>query len=529
MFVKADSRPSLPPPECRAKLDIAKRLYSDYLESQSPDDLTASILDSGTLKDKFTAMKVAAQEHPVTVLPHLTSLSQMLAGKPRIAIAAMQTLEQIYTLHLLPDRPLKSFSDLPVSKARDSHLVLFYFEDQLKHAYATFVRGLEEMAKAQQAFVRDPAIRCIGALLKAKPEAERVLLTILVDKFGDPLKQIAAVATATILDVLREHPRMTQAVITAIKAQQPRFDAEAKKRGLKFLGQLSVGGQETGRELFETVCPQLLEALKHADESNSKVLQSLMRSAEKCAAVCTPEEMAPLMAPLYEFVKTAPFATSLPALMLLFSMHKSSGEVPARYYGLLFDSLVHPDFRATSKQPQLLTLIVDSLTDTAELEVVAGFVHRLLQISLHMSTAFCVATLVVVARLFVEKPELRAMFTSASAEAESEYDFQALGGGAMATFPWMLSLFVRHFDPTVRAIAADLTAGRTVNYEGDPFEDFAPSKQLKRIAAGQADEESAAITEAFAEFDQIPDISEAQIAVPAVPKKKKRTPKKSAN
>jgi hypothetical protein len=35
------------------------------------------------------------------------------------------------------------------------------------------------------------------------------------------------------------------------------------------------------------------------------------------------------------------------------------------------------------------------------------------------------------------------MFAFASAEDENQYDFQALDGGALATFPWMLSLLAR--------------------------------------------------------------------------------------
>jgi ribosome biogenesis protein MAK21 len=522
LFAKSDAPTPLTPHESRARFSKAKTLYSAYLESSSTDPLTVSILESGTLKDKFTAMKVAAQESPLTTLPHLTTLNGLLNGKPRIAIFAMQTAEQIFTKFLLPDRALRSFADHPVGDAKDSHLLLFYFEDQLKNAYAAFIRSLEQLAKAQQAFVRDPAIRCIGSLLRSKPEAERVLLTILVDKFGDPLKQVAGVATATILEVLREHPRMTQAVITAVKTQEVRFDAEAQNRALKFLGQLSVeADRDSGRELFQTVCPQLLAALKSSGETNTRVLQSLMRSAEKCAAVCTPEEMAPLIGPLYTFVHGATLAASLPALGLLFSVHKAAGDVPQRFFGLLFGCLVHADLGAASKQPQLLRLVAEAVGSASE-GVAAAFVHRLLQISLHATPAFCAAALIVTGRIFAEKPNLRGMFASANAKDDALYNFEELGEGAIAAFPWTLSLFVKHFDPAVRSIAADVAAGREIVYEGDPFEDFTAAKQLRRIVDGATDGEAAMITRAMEEFDAIPAVEDDNGTADGTSKKKKR-------
>jgi hypothetical protein len=77
-------------------------------------------------------MKVAAREAPLTTIPHLMKLNDLVIAKPRIALFAMQTAEQMYA-SLLPDRVLKSFSDYTTANARDSHLILFYFEDQLKH------------------------------------------------------------------------------------------------------------------------------------------------------------------------------------------------------------------------------------------------------------------------------------------------------------------------------------------------------------------------------------------------------------
>jgi ribosome biogenesis protein MAK21 len=392
--------------------------------------------------------------------------------------------------------------------------VLFYFEDQLKLIYADFLKNIERIAKAPQAFLRDPAVRCIGNLLRAKAEAERALLAILVDRLGDPLKHVASAATTAIMLALGEHPQMTQAVVGAIKSRQPGVSPEAEKRAMKFLGRLSVAGQSDAsvRELFETVGPQLLQALKSADESNSKVLQTLMKSAEKCASVCGAEEMSSLVTPLYRFVKTAPLTTSLPALQLLYSIHSATAAKPPKFYRFLYALVLDRDFQCTSKLPQILNFILRVLSDEDDPTIVASFIHRILPVGLHITPAFSIAALVLVAQLFDEKPELRAMFTSVNPAAEHTFNVWTnvpAGDAALQTFPWILSLYVSHFHPTVKAIASDLIAGRSISYDGDPFDEFGSVRQLKRLTAGPSDEdETGFLISSLADFDDIADFAD---------------------
>ena len=512
IFSKSSGTSDIPGQETRRLLERGKSLYKEYCESQVSDDMTASILASGTLKDKLTAMKVAAEETPLLCLDHLASLNDMMKGKPRIAIEAMHAAEQIYTKYLLPpDRALKTFQDQPLKNARDQPLVIFYFEDQLKIRYAEFVRNVEGMAKGQQAFIRDPAIKCIGTLLKERPEAEKVLLAILVDKFGDPLKAVASVATSTILMVLKEHPQMTKAVIQAIRERK--FDDRTQKRAMKFIGQLSVGGNEdqTAQELLETVKPQLLEILKSYDESKSKVLQSLMRPIEKCAASCSPKEMATLVDPLYEFLQGAPLIVAMPVLHLLFSIHKAAGKVPQRFYEFLYKMLLRQDIQSVSRQAPTLNMLMEALLQEDNEVICCSFMQRLLHVGLQMNVSFALAVLVFIAKLFEKKPDLRSVFTTADRELENQYDFASespINPGSVATFPWILSLYVTHYHPGIKKLAKLLIAGQPVVFEGDPFDDFGTTRQLKRTVAPESSEESGLLTECFMDWDAIPDFAE---------------------
>ena len=102
------------------------------------------MLASGTLTDKLAAMASLVQNDPVH---NVDMLEQLLAmgnkkGK-REAQLAIQSLRELFTLFLLPDRPMRYISQQPLETegVDDKTLVLFYFEHVLKQKYAEVVRA----------------------------------------------------------------------------------------------------------------------------------------------------------------------------------------------------------------------------------------------------------------------------------------------------------------------------------------------------------------------------------------------------
>ena len=100
------------------------------------------MLASGTLTDKLGAMASLVQNDPVH---NVDMIEQLLAmgnkkGK-REAQLAIQSLRELFTLFLLPDRPLRYISQQPLEAegVDDKTLVLFYFEHVLKQKYAEVV------------------------------------------------------------------------------------------------------------------------------------------------------------------------------------------------------------------------------------------------------------------------------------------------------------------------------------------------------------------------------------------------------
>lgn len=116
--------------------------------SKANKDFVSTILKSGTVTDKVSALTLLIQESPVHTLTHLSHhLINGMAKKKsrREAILAIDSVKDLMISNLLPDRKLKYFIDQPLlsKKVRPMHLIVWYFEDCLKKAYYEFVKTLE--------------------------------------------------------------------------------------------------------------------------------------------------------------------------------------------------------------------------------------------------------------------------------------------------------------------------------------------------------------------------------------------------
>lgn len=77
-------------------------------------------------------------------------------------------------------------------------------------------------------------------LLESKPEQEAILLTMLVDKLGDPDSKIASHIVYLLLQLVHEHPYMRAIVATEVKQQLVKNESSIKTiyYGITFLNQI---------------------------------------------------------------------------------------------------------------------------------------------------------------------------------------------------------------------------------------------------------------------------------------------------
>merc|ERR1711933_82065 len=125
---------------------------------------------------------------------------------------------------LLPDRKLCSLEQQPAisytlyRKSFSKQLLLyFYFEECVKQRYSKFVKILRELTLNHVDYVKSKSLDIVYNLLVSKPEHESILLTLLVNKLGDPSRKIASKTRLFILRLLIEQPKMNLVVACEIE------------------------------------------------------------------------------------------------------------------------------------------------------------------------------------------------------------------------------------------------------------------------------------------------------------------------
>jgi ribosome biogenesis protein MAK21 len=108
----------------------------------------STILKSGTVSDKVSALTILIQESPLFHFKQLNDVlfeGMALKKARREALMAVDSIKDLLLKSILPDRKLKYFADQPFSAAKCSstHAILWYFEDLIKKFFYKFIQLLE--------------------------------------------------------------------------------------------------------------------------------------------------------------------------------------------------------------------------------------------------------------------------------------------------------------------------------------------------------------------------------------------------
>ena len=261
-------------------LEIDSNLYaSKHLSSSSSHRFLSTIMTSGTLSDKVSALTLVVQESPVHTTKSFESLLVLAKKRSRgQAVTALGALKDLLGVGVvLPaDRRLRAFAAQPgliatlqlesmstwksghklpgdITKA---HLISWAYEDWLKEAYFDMLKVLEGWCSDEVEYARSRAVTYVYELLKEKPEQEANLLRLLVNKLGDPDKKIASRTSYLLLQLQISHPLMKQVIISSIESElvlRPGQSLHAKYYAINTLNQTILSGRE------EAVAKKLLD------------------------------------------------------------------------------------------------------------------------------------------------------------------------------------------------------------------------------------------------------------------------------
>ncbi|KAK4250880.1 CBF/Mak21 family-domain-containing protein [Corynascus novoguineensis] len=246
---------------------------SEYLAkraSSSSQKFMSTIMSSGTLSDKVSALTLSIQESPLHNRKAFESLVSLAGKRSRgQAIAALGALvdllgngallpsdRRLHTLNAQPallgaldeqgGAPWTEGHKLP-GRVTAAQLMMWAYEDWLKAAYFRIIQLLEVWCSDEIEYSRSRALDFVFGLLKNKPEQEANLLRLLVNKLGDRERKIASRASYLLLQLLTIHPGMKTIVIGTVEQEvllKPGQSLRTKYTAINTLNQTILSTKE---------------------------------------------------------------------------------------------------------------------------------------------------------------------------------------------------------------------------------------------------------------------------------------------
>ena len=494
--------------------------YRLTIKSNADKEFISTVLKSGTVTDKVSALTLLIQESPVHQFAMLKDQLMAMARKKsrRETLLAVDSIKDLLVSSILPDRKLKYFVDQPVL-AKDvsfSHLILWAFEDALKKLYFEFIQLLEELLKDPVLHFKNKILACISELLIAKPEEEQNLLTLLVNKMGDLDNKIASKAAHLLSQVLIQHSAMKAVVVKEVERLlfRPNIGERAQYYAVTFLNQIILTRAERDIEVANCLIAIYFRlfgikqsASKPGDGSkkkddvtvdgndvNSKMMAALLTGVNRAFPFSKVDESVfeAHLDSIFRIMHVGSFNTSVQALSLIFQVQTAHEMVSDRFYRALYAIILDRRLFASSKQSMYLNLLFKALKSDASLKRVRSFIKRIVQSCSLTQVPLVCGYLYLLGELARHRPGL---WTLVSQPEEIEDDGAKVYDGrkrdplftnADQVCLWELNQFALHFHPTVSLYAKTLLSGNPIavpseakNY--DPLQNHTLTRFLDRF------------------------------------------------
>ncbi|KAL4237550.1 hypothetical protein ACF0H5_002264 [Mactra antiquata] len=398
-----------------------------------------TVLTSGTLADKIAALTVLIQESPVHSLTHLDTLLNMMKKKGRREnLQATDALKEIFLSDNLPsNRKLCMFSQRPLysigpicgwnKDTMDKKLILWYYESELKKKYSEFVHILQQLAHDTVLTTRQKVVTTVYILLVNKPEQEKALLTLLINKVGDPHYKLASKVSSLLTKVVEKHPNMKGVVTREVEylVFRPNIGERAQYYSVCFLNQIRLnhGDKDLAGKLIH-IYFSFFKAFIKKGEVDTKMMSGLLSGVNRAYPYAQLEEefLSNHLNHLYKIVHIVNFTTSVQALTLLFQVMDTNKTTSERYYNALYKKLTDPALKVSSKQAVFLNLLYKSIKKDDSERRVKAFIKRLLQVCSYQQPQFICGALVLLSELLKEK-KVKLSITHSEEDSDEEEHF----------------------------------------------------------------------------------------------------------
>jgi len=509
---------------------------STYQQEQGSDYQWLQTSMSTTSKDRLAAFVALIRRSPIYAIKELENLVNLLRSNiqhRRDALMISEILEDVFiNIYLPEDRRLVSLddrTDLPNSK---SNAVLAFVEDRVKYFYSIYLDLIQQIAHDPIAAIRFKAVATLQRLLAQRPEQEKRLLELLVDKLGDPDSTVAAKTLHLLNQLLEQHPGMKNVLVTEVERLlfRQNIRQSAQHYGLCCLTSITFTNHDDdlANKLIR-IYFALFRLLSVQENVSSKFFAILLGGVTRAISFAQVdlENILEHLNDLFRIVHCTNFKTSVRALQLLFRIAEQRSEIDDRFYNALYKKLSEPEWKNSKMLSTFLNLIFKSMLKDVMEARIRAFVKRLLQLCLFNDVPFTCGILLLISELvkrhstgqrlliFSQKAnELTKSNTNDDDDDDEEEHFRdvlsdddeqtpqqvpqvsswdhktlnkskenhtyqydlykrnPLFCGADYTCLHELVFLRNHCHPTVALFAENLLQGKSTEYEGNPLVDF---------------------------------------------------------
>lgn len=279
------------------------------------------------------------------------------------------------------------------------------------------MKNVQQCLQTGQDPVKNAGIVCVSKLLCHGPEKEQLLLSMLVNKLGDPSNKTAAKALHHLSVVVFKHPNMCGVITNETEKLLFRnnISEQAQHFALCFLSRIAPNGNPDVCTKLVNICFAFFKVLVQRGAVNNKTMQSILRCLQKAIVEAKPvagsaeimnKEMQDT---IYRLVHLADIQISIQTLSLLLQLISAKGENPDRFYNALYRKMT--DLRIGGIGARCASQFFHVIHRAVHLDMniprAMAFIKRLLQISMYMPPHMTIGCIIVANKILKVRPELR--------------------------------------------------------------------------------------------------------------------------
>lgn len=295
----------------------------------------------------------------------------------------------------------------------------WHFEAELKEHYFEFLRNIQGAIQGNQDVQKNQAIICSSRLLNYSPEKEQMLLSMLVNKLGDPSNKVASKALHHLSEVAYRHPAMCEVITKETEKLLFRnnITEHAQHFALCFLSQVAPRGNSAVCTRLVQICFSFFKVVVQKGAVNSKTMQAILRCLKRAIVDADTNEAdgeksglltKDIQDTMYRLVHLADIHITMQTLALLLQIMTVRAGNYDRFYNALYKKML--DINLVNVGPraaaQFLHIVHRAIYMDANTSRAQAFIKRLLQMAFYFPVQITCGCLIVLNKLLKTRPEL---------------------------------------------------------------------------------------------------------------------------